>query len=623
MSLGPIRLGHAAASEYVSATSRHAHLTKRASTCTAAQMYTYPTSATTVQVADDLTLTWNTSCLSTENVDIYLYSYQTSSSGTLAKTGMIHAWVSAPWSSGKFAVGKLDPTWWNSTADASLQVSMVEAGQPIFFATPGPIFSAHATSDELTTTSSVQTSTATDGSQSTATDGSGIFQTVALAKAAGLSKGALAAAIVVPIIVVGVLIGLYIKFARMKEVEKRKRWSEHVDKRMSAVSGDWRSGGGSIANGVPGPRMSMASNATRATSTYFSNGNARGTMYSVSAESNMAGAGANGSRIPRIGAANSEMRNSQLRHSAFGGNGSQGDFRQSRISFAEERPGRKSGVSLTSEGLRPTKSNLSGLNNPTQARRSILNADKERSSIDSSNRPPRFSQYDTNSQDLVTMKPSQEPDSVSSTSKKGLLTTLGNVVGIKDKSASKTTDVDLVKQDLQQAEATRQSGEAMRDMENATLRRSQAHSQYSLNQAYNENTGHQHTAGNDRQSVWDNDRVEELSGHSSTLSPSAAGHESVARATSPMGMAMPVGGMNPDQLLAAYAAARTKTPAASAGLSIEMVGLNGDHDASSESPNSMRLGNSLRVPAPLDNTRQSLSSDVSAYSTTTGLETTK
>ena len=43
-----------------------------------------------------------------------------------------------------------------------------------------------------------------------------------------------------PLIAVGIGIAIYIKFQRAKEAEKRKRWSQAVDKRMSTISTEWK-----------------------------------------------------------------------------------------------------------------------------------------------------------------------------------------------------------------------------------------------------------------------------------------------------------------------------------------------------------------------------------------------
>jgi hypothetical protein len=379
-----------------------------------------------------------------------------------------------PNSKGAYDVGKLNPVWWNNTADASLQIAIYDTDTPRWFASSGPVFTVHASASQLTSTSTnkavmTQTTTAADGSQTTVTDSEGIFQTAALPKPAGLPKGALAAAIVVPILVVGVFVGLYIKFARMRETEKRKRWSEHVDRRMSTISGDWRSGAGSVAGGPGGVRTSMASTGTRANSAYFANGPARASTYSIGMENNMAGAGAGGTnRIPRVGVngAQPEMRQSQLRQSIF--NASNGDVRTSRISFADDL--RKSRVSFSDSNgaLRPTKSNLSGLNT---AGKGASPSTGERHSIDNSRlASARFSRRLEDNEEFI-VSPSQAsgpfplpPSHVPQPEKKGLFSSLSSAVGKKDRKPVPKDDVENVN-DIEQYEATRRSEDAMRTLE--------------------------------------------------------------------------------------------------------------------------------------------------------------
>lgn len=608
----------------------HVGVGKRASACPATQMYKFPNSTSIISSSDPVTFTWDTTCLTTDSVDIYLYSYQTSSSGTSGQqTGMIQAWKGTPWDKGSLDVGKLNPGWWNNTQDASLQLAIVEAGNPRFFATPGPVFEVTVPEGQLSSASSVagtETKTAADGSQTTTTDSSGIFQSVSLGHS-GLSKGALAAAVVVPILVVAVLVGIYIKFARTREMEKRKRWSEHVDRRMSTISQDWRSGGGSVAGGAGGIRSSMVSNGTRGGSVYFANGanGARASSYSVG-EVNFAGAGAGGTRIPRVGVngGNPEMRQSQLRQSIFNAStpelashittggpvGGNAQARQSRVSFAADDAiafanKRKSRVSFSDGGaLRPVQSNMSGLQSAGRNNRGSVflnNGDQggERHSIDNS----RLSQAKINTNtrrvqhqdEEFILSPSQVqgPFSIPAhgagagagiapvePAKKGFFGSLASAVGLKDQSQRRGEEGEqrMREQDQEQAEATRRSEDAMRNMEATVLRRSQIISQYSAHNGSQQSlplaTTPTHIVGND-------DEVEELSAPPT-------------RAKSPMGMAPPPSGMNPDQLLAAYAAAR-----------------NGGSASGGE--------NSLSAPSSGARPTSNIS-DASAYSTTTGVQ---
>lgn len=517
-----------------------------------------------------MTAKWDSSCFDTEFVDIYLYSYASLDSST--SSGIAQVFKKAANSGGSYNLGKLEPSWWNNTADANLNLGIVEADTPQFMLTPGPIFSIHATPEQLATATSkaaavTQTKTAADGSITTTTDSDGLYQTAKLEKPPGLSKGAIAAAIVVPIVVVGFFVGLYIKFARMKEREKRKRWSEHVDRRMSTISGDWSRAGGSAAGGPGGVRSSMISNGTRATSVYFSNGDARGSIYSVANENNMAGAGAGGGkRIPRVGVngnPTSEMRQSQLRQSIF--NASQSDVRQSRISFADDV--RKSRVSFSDAGLRPTKSNMSGSttnNNGAGPRRAISQIDGERHSIDNSRLvSARISRKLDDDRDFA-VSPTQAagPSNIPAVpalpeKKAGIFSALSSAVGLKDKKATSAYGDDN-QRDIEQYDATRRSEEAVRNMEDKmcksgvrffgdidrgyllrtedvqTVRRSQMDSQYS--------TQGQDASGRhyDNRHEGDDNSMEDLAVESDPVVPSSSLGASTptVRATSPMGMAM-------------------------------------------------------------------------------------
>ena len=104
---------------------------------------------------------------------------------------------------------------------------------------PGPLFASTFNSTDF------GLKNPTGGSSSTATtsaaSGGGIFQTIGNAYSnSGLPKGSIAAAVIVPLIAVAIGIAVYVKFQRTKEAERRKRWSQAVDKRMSTISTEWK-----------------------------------------------------------------------------------------------------------------------------------------------------------------------------------------------------------------------------------------------------------------------------------------------------------------------------------------------------------------------------------------------
>ena len=178
-----------------------------------------------VNSLDPLPITWNTTCLSVPAIDIYLYSPD-------AALPRIHVWEGVATSRGTYNA-TLVPSWWNSTSSQSLQVSIVNSGQPPFLSTMpgGPVFNATYTAPASGTPSS-------DTSQV----GSGITQVNDLANAnKSLTAGKKAAAVLLTLLFVGLGIAGYIKYKRYKGKKERRRWTEAVDKRMSTISTDWKS----------------------------------------------------------------------------------------------------------------------------------------------------------------------------------------------------------------------------------------------------------------------------------------------------------------------------------------------------------------------------------------------
>ena len=72
----------------------------------------------------------------------------------------------------------------------------------------------------------------------------------------GLSKGQIAAAVIMPILAVATFIVAYVIWNRKKESAKRKEWREKTDQRMSRISVDWKAI--SAAGGHAAVRQSMA-----------------------------------------------------------------------------------------------------------------------------------------------------------------------------------------------------------------------------------------------------------------------------------------------------------------------------------------------------------------------------
>lgn len=192
--------------------------------------YISPTMGQVVNALDPLTVTWNSTCLSVQLIDIYLYSPG-------AAVPRIHVWENVALSRGTYNA-TLNPAWWNSTHSQNLQVSVVPSGVlPFLSPLPGgPVFNATYTPSS-------------SGTASTSQVGSGITQVNDLAPKKGLTPGEKAAAAILTILVVVALcVAAYVKFKRAKGKMERKRWTEAVDKRMSTISTDWKSVSAAGAN---------------------------------------------------------------------------------------------------------------------------------------------------------------------------------------------------------------------------------------------------------------------------------------------------------------------------------------------------------------------------------------
>ena len=179
-----------------------------------------------VNSLDPLTITWNATCLSVPAIDIYLYSPD-------AALPRIHVWEGVATSRGTYNA-TLVPSWWNSTSSQSLQVSIVNAGQPPFLSTMpgGPVFNATYTAPSSGSPPSTDTSQVS----------SGITQVNDLSNTSkSISAGKKAAAVLLTLLLVVLSIAGYIRYKRYKGKKERKRWTEAIDKRMSTISTDWKS----------------------------------------------------------------------------------------------------------------------------------------------------------------------------------------------------------------------------------------------------------------------------------------------------------------------------------------------------------------------------------------------
>ncbi|TFK45748.1 hypothetical protein OE88DRAFT_1740016 [Heliocybe sulcata] len=246
-----IRVGHAG-------TYYNKQQVQKRSSCTDGGFYTSPTQGQSIDVSsnDKVNMTWDASCLNSTAVDIYLYAPGSSQS-------LLHVWEDVNFKQGNYEA-PFKPKWWNASSSVKLQLAIVQSGQPAFLATlpAGPIFTATYTKPSDGSTPTDADITSVDATTQEVNN----FGT----EKKGPSKGGVAAAVIFPLLFVAICIAAYIKFSRERGKEKRKRWSEAVDKRMSTISTDWKSI--SAAGATAAIRNSMAVN--RASTYSFGGGQA-------------------------------------------------------------------------------------------------------------------------------------------------------------------------------------------------------------------------------------------------------------------------------------------------------------------------------------------------------------
>ena len=281
-----------------------------------------------------------------DNVDLYLYEPSSAS-------GLIQVWQNAPFSKGEYTA-ILEPRWWNDTTSANLQLSILDSGSPSWASTspPGPVFKVSYPASDMYTTTKVngqlQTSTVAAAATNSA---NAIFQNVQDETAShGISKGAVAAAVMIPLLALGVAAFFAVRFWRKREDVKRKRWSQALS---SASNLEWEKG---AMPGEKGPRPSAQFSTPGRPSSQFSAGRpmsqvrsmASSSVYAV--ENNMAGAGAV-DNFPRPSFTQYRSQSvDNLSASGMSAN-AQNPARQSRISFAETTRGDRRSRLSVGDGL--------------------------------------------------------------------------------------------------------------------------------------------------------------------------------------------------------------------------------------------------------------------------------
>ena len=196
------------------------------------QFYQAPKMGDKVDALQPLTVTWNPSCLTSSSsssppktIDIYLYA-------PTSANPRIHIWSGVSVARGSFPV-ELMPRWWNATSSQQLQIIITPSDQPLFMSSlpGGPLFTATYTPP----------ATGVPDSANLDKVDSGLTVVGDLQVKKGPTPGGKAAAVILPLLVIALCIGAYIKFKRQKTKDKRKTWTEKVDKRMSTISSDWKS----------------------------------------------------------------------------------------------------------------------------------------------------------------------------------------------------------------------------------------------------------------------------------------------------------------------------------------------------------------------------------------------
>jgi hypothetical protein len=314
MGFDHIRVGHAGALF-------HPH-PKRAvadPSCAKGGFYKSPTVGQTVDSLKPLNITWDTTCLNASAVDIYLYAPGSNRS-------RIHVWQGVEFYKGSYTAN-IKPRWWNSTASMMLQLTIIDSGVPPFLSTlrAGPVFTATYTAPAGAVPPDADPSQTDNGVTQVNNLASNTHKSIA--------PGKTAAAVIMPLLIVALVIGLYIKMVRARGIEKRKRWSEALDKRMSTISTDWKSMSGAGANAAIRNSMAISNSANR--SSAFSFGAIRpSSTYTV--EGGQAGIGAARGMYSQSNTSIDTTASRQMSQVRPGARTSALGERVSRVSFAAD-----------------------------------------------------------------------------------------------------------------------------------------------------------------------------------------------------------------------------------------------------------------------------------------------
>ncbi|KAI9461873.1 hypothetical protein F5148DRAFT_1315822 [Russula earlei] len=304
---------------------------RRASqSCTNGGFYKSPTQSQSFSYTTPIDITWDSSCLNSTYADIYLYAPGVS-------TTRIHAWHNVDCLSGSFQT-PFEPKWWNSTQSVNLQLSIVPSNTPPFLAPfpAGPIF---------TVTYQPPSSGGTPESADTSKPDSPVtVVNNTLYANKHVSGGRVAAAVMMPLLIVGLILAAYVKFKRERGKVSRRRWSEALDRRMSTISTDWKPI--SVAGAHAAIRSSLTVDTNHRASA-FSFGNLRpASAVTVAVEGGQAGIGSRAFTVlPRQSNGMTQLRSSVTSSQILA-------ERVSRVSFAPDvRPSLDSRRTVTSRAF--------------------------------------------------------------------------------------------------------------------------------------------------------------------------------------------------------------------------------------------------------------------------------
>lgn len=177
--------------------------------CRSKDLYVAPVAGAKVPVGG-VTVRWQPSCLQgiSDSLDLYLYSQQ-----PLPSALPMHAWTRIRAGAGAINI-QIDPSWWNASDSATLNMQFVPTGsQP--WQSELPLSAAWIATNEQRHGDSGYIPKASNAVSQITPGGS--------PPSGSLSKGALAAAIVVPVVVVLLALGATIAWFLHRKNEKKAR----------------------------------------------------------------------------------------------------------------------------------------------------------------------------------------------------------------------------------------------------------------------------------------------------------------------------------------------------------------------------------------------------------------